>query len=75
MILDCKAIPGREQADEMNGVQGHDSALQGYTGPRTAWANEINFVMSHAPGAGSIAQPVDLQSSVLPLYHGCTQWR
>ena len=38
---------------EMN--LGHDSALKGFTGPGTTWANEINFVMNHAPGAGSIA--------------------
>ena len=30
------------------------------------WANELNFVMNHAPGAGSI-RPVDLKSSILPL--------
>ena len=34
---------------------GHDSALQGYTGPGTTWDNEMNFGMKHAPGAGSIA--------------------
>ena len=27
--------------------------------------------MNHAPGAGSVARPVDLQSSVLPLCYGC----
>ena len=27
--------------------------------------------MNHAPGAGSIAQPVGQQPSPLPLYHGC----
>ena len=27
--------------------------------------------MNHAPVAGSIAQPVDQQSSALPLNHGC----
>ena len=26
--------------------------------------------MNHAPGAGSIARPVDQQSSALPLYYG-----
>ena len=33
----------------------------------------MNFVMNHAPGAGSIARPVDQQSSAIPraLYHGC----
>ena len=40
-----------------------------YTGPVKTWANEMTFIMSHAPGAGSIAQPVDQQSSALPLYH------
>ena len=43
----------------MNGVLGHDSALQGCTGQGTTWVNEMNFVMDHAPGAGSIARPVD----------------
>ena len=38
----------------MTGVLGHDSTLQGYTGPRTAWANEMNFVMNHVPGVGLI---------------------
>ena len=38
--------------------------LQGYTGPGTTWANEINFDMNHAPGAGSIPRPVDQQSTV-----------
>ena len=38
----------------MNGVLGHDSVLQGYTGPDTTWANEMNSVMNHALGAGSI---------------------
>ena len=35
-------------------VLGHNSALKGYTGPGTTLANEINFVMNYAPGAGSI---------------------
>ena len=30
----------------MIGVLGHDSALQGYTGPGTTWANEIG-VLGH----------------------------
>ena len=38
----------------MIGVLSHDSALSRYTGPGTTWANEMNFVMTHAPGAGSI---------------------
>ena len=37
-------------------------ALEGYTGPGTTWGNEMNFVMKHAPGAGSIARPVKQQS-------------
>ena len=32
-----------------------------------AGSNEMNFGMNHAPVAGSIAPPVDLQSSVLPI--------
>ena len=34
-------------------------------------ANEINFVLNHAPSARSIVQPVDHQSSALPLCYGC----
>ena len=49
----------------------HDSALCGYTGPRTTWANEVNFVRNHAPGVASIAEAVDKQSSALPLFYGC----
>ena len=43
----------------MHDVLGRDSALQGYTGLGTTWTNEMNLVMNDAPGAGSIAQPVD----------------
>ena len=39
----------------MNDALSHDSALQGYTGPGTTWANEIIFVMKHTSGAGTIA--------------------
>ena len=31
----------------------------------------MNFDMKHAPGVGSIAGPVDQQSSALPLCYGC----
>ena len=55
----------------MKGVSGHDYALQGYTGQGTTWANGMNFVMNHAPGAGTITRPIDQQSSMLPLYQGC----
>ena len=51
----------------MIGVLGHDSAL----GQETNWANEMNSVMNHAPGAVSIARPFDQQFSALPMYHGC----
>ena len=44
----------------MNGVSGHDSALQGFTRLGTTWANEMNVGMNYAPDAGS-----------LPLCHGC----
>ena len=40
------------QAPTMIGVLGDDSAL---FEPGTTWANEMNFVMNHAPGAGSMA--------------------
>ena len=40
--------------NEMNGVLGHDSGLQGK--PGTTWANEMNFGANHAPNAGVIAQ-------------------
>ena len=36
----------------MNGVLGHDSALEGSTGAGTIWANKMNFSMIHAPCAG-----------------------
>ena len=48
----CQQILMRSR---MIGVLGHDSALLGYTGPETTWANEMIFVMNHAPGAGSIS--------------------
>ena len=50
-------------------VLGHHSALIGYTGPGTIWANEMNFVVSHAPGEGSLARPVDQHPS---RYHYAT---
>ena len=31
--------------NDMNGVLGHDTALQGYPEPRTTWANEMNAVL------------------------------
>ena len=43
-----------EISNDMNGVLGHDGALQGYTRPQTTLAKKTNFVMSHAPCAGSI---------------------
>ena len=53
----------------MNGISGHNSALQAYTGPCITWANEMNFCANHAPGAGAITRPTDLQSSVSPTHH------
>ena len=41
---------------------------KGYTGPVATLAYEMNFILNHAPAAGSIAQPADQQSSSLPLY-------
>ena len=39
--------------------------------PGITWTNEMNFVLNHAPGAGSIAQSVEQQPSALPLSNGC----
>ena len=50
----------------MNGDLGHESALEGYTGPGTTWTNEMKFVINHDPGAGSIARSIDQVSSALP---------
>ena len=44
----------------MNGASGQNSAMQGYTGAGTTWANEMNFGRNHAPSARSITGPVDL---------------
>ena len=63
-----------QSSQSINGVLSH-SALQGCTGLGTTWANEMNFDVNHAPGAGLIARPVDQQSSVLPLCHGCPLYR
>ena len=49
------------------GVLGYDSAMEGYAGPGTTWANEMNFVMNHAPGA----RLFDLLTSNPACYH-CT---
>ena len=43
----------------MDGALGHDSVLLGYTGLEITWANQINFAMNQAPGAGLITPPVD----------------
>ena len=51
----------------VNDIFGLDSALRDYTGLGTTWANEMNIGVNHAPHAGSIARPVDLQSNTLPL--------
>ena len=53
----------------MHGVLGHDSAL--YTGPETTWADEIDLVTNHAPGARLIARSIDQQSNMLPLCYRC----
>ena len=60
----------------MIGVLGHDSALLWLYWAGDNLANEMNFGVNHALGAGSIALPTDQQSSALPLYHGClpTAW-
>ena len=53
---------------KMNGVLGHDSAYKIIIGRcQSACAYEMKFGMDHAPGAVSIAPPVDPQSGTLPL--------
>ena len=54
--------------NEMNGVSGHNSAFV-----ILYWANEMNFVMSYAPDAGTIGPPINQQSNALLLYHGCPE--
>ena len=49
-----------------------DSALQDYTGPEAKCANHMNLDGNHVPGAVSIAQHADLQSSALPLCYDIT---
>ena len=53
-----------------------NSAGKGYTGLGTTWDNEMNFVMNNAPGAGSIAPPVDQQSSqyTTTVLRQCSIW-
>ena len=55
----------------MIGVLGHGSALERLYWAADNLANEMNFVVNHTHGAGSIARPVAQQSRALPLYHGC----
>ena len=49
----------------MNGVLGHDFALRLYRAGGDKLANEAKFCMIHAPCAGLIVPPVDLQSNTL----------
>ena len=44
----------------MNDVLGHHSALEGYATLGIIWAYEMNYGMTHSPGAGSLARPVGL---------------
>ena len=50
----------------MNGVLGHDSAFVRLCWAGDNLANEMNFVMNHAPGAGSITRPVDQRATTVP---------
>ena len=40
----------------------------------TTWANEMNIGVKHAPGAGLVACPVYLQSSVLSLCYDVVRY-
>ena len=55
----------------INGVLGNDSVLLRLYWAATTWTNEMNNVMKHAPGAGSIAGPVGQRFNALPLSYGC----
>ena len=46
----------------------HSKATLGWDKP---WLMRFILGVNHAPGAGSSAQPVDLQSSALPLCYDC----
>ena len=50
--------------EEMTVVLGHDSALRGYIGPGTTWANEMNVHMNRAPGAGSASARKNVRKEV-----------
>ena len=63
------AVVNEWMTELMNSVLG--SALYVILGMTKTWDSEMNFVVNHAPSAGSIAWPVDPQYSTLPLYHGC----
>ena len=59
----------KDVVNEMNTVLGHDSALQGYFGPGTNWANEMNFVMNHPLVQD---RSLDLLTSSPVCYHCAT---
>ena len=48
----------------------NDSALKGYTGPGTTWANGMNFVIDYTPGAGSIARNDGTHNYLLEHHEG-----
>ena len=54
----------------MNGVSSHDSARYGITGLETTRTNEMNFVVNHAPGAGSILHVLNMFIGL--VYNGKT---
>ena len=59
-------------SEQLNGVLGHTSAPEEFTGLGATWANEIYFGMNKPQVQNkSIVRPVDLQDSALPLCHGC----
>ena len=55
----------------VNGVLGHNSELLRLYWTRDNLGEWDEICKNHVPGTGQIAQPVDLQSSVLPC-HGCS---
>ena len=66
----CFFSPYNIKGNERNGILGHNTEVQGYTGPWTTWANEMNFVMNMP----LVQDPsLDLLSSSPAHYHSTTE--
>ena len=52
------------------GAIGHNAVQEGYIGPETTWANEMNLGMNHGSGVGTIARPGDLLAGHNSTFQG-----